>query len=89
MRESGKPIKFARNEVNRAQLTFNWAAEESRRLSGEFLPLDVAPQTSGYYAITKRFPLGVILGISPFNFPLNFLRQVQVQSYVRLNSRES
>ena len=72
-KESGKPIKFARNEVNRAQLTFNWAAEESRRLNGEFLPLDVAPQTSGYYAITRRFPLGVVLGISPFNFPLNLI----------------
>ena len=51
MKESGKPIKFARNEVSRAQLTFTWAAEESRRLKGEFLPLDVAPQTSGYYGI--------------------------------------
>jgi glyceraldehyde-3-phosphate dehydrogenase (NADP+) len=73
MKESGKPIKFARNEVNRAALTFSWAAEESRRLKGEFLPLDVAPQTSGYYAITRRFPRGVILGISPFNFPLNLI----------------
>ena len=73
MKESGKPIKFARNEVTRAQLTFTWAAEESRRLKGEFLPLDVAPQTIGYYGITRRFPRGVILGISPFNFPLNLI----------------
>ena len=71
VKESGKPIRFARNEIIRAQLTFNWAAEESRRLNGEFIPLDVAPQTMGYYGIVRRFPLGVILGISPFNFPLN------------------
>jgi glyceraldehyde-3-phosphate dehydrogenase (NADP+) len=73
VRESGKPIRFARNEVNRAILTFTWAAEEARRLGGEFLPLDVSPQTTGYYGINKRFPLGVILGISPFNFPLNLV----------------
>jgi glyceraldehyde-3-phosphate dehydrogenase (NADP+) len=71
--ESGKPIRFARNEVNRALLTFTWAAEEARRLGGEVLSLDVSPQTAGYYGITKRFPLGVILGISPFNFPLNLV----------------
>jgi len=59
--------------VSRAQLTFTWAAEEARRLGGELLPLDVAPQTQGYFGITRRFPLGVILGISPFNFPLNLV----------------
>ncbi len=73
MRESGKPIRFARNEVSRAQLTFTWAAEEARRLKGDFLPLDMTPQTKGYFGITKRFPLGIILGISPFNFPLNLV----------------
>lgn len=73
VKESGKPIRFARNEVSRAQLTFTWAAEEARRLGGELLPLDVAPQTRGYFGITRRFPLGVILGISPFNFPLNLV----------------
>lgn len=71
--EAGKPIRFARNEVSRARLTFTWAAEESRRVEGEFLPLDVAPQTRGYYAIARRFPLGVVLGIAPFNFPLNLV----------------
>ncbi|HFE64359.1 MAG TPA: aldehyde dehydrogenase family protein [Caldithrix sp.] len=73
VRESGKPIRFAGNEVSRAQLTFTWAAEEARRLGGELLPLDVAPQTQGYFGITRRFPLGVVLGISPFNFPLNLV----------------
>ncbi len=73
VREGGKPIRFARNEVSRAQLTFTWAAEEARRLTGEFIPLDVAPQTRGYMGISRRVPLGVILGISPFNFPLNLV----------------
>ena len=73
MKESGKPIKFARSEVSRAHLTFTWAAEESRRLSGELLPLDVSPQTKGYYGLTRRFPKGIVLGISPFNFPLNLI----------------
>ncbi|MBN2367108.1 MAG: aldehyde dehydrogenase family protein [Calditrichaeota bacterium] len=71
--ESGKPIRFARNEVDRAKLTFTWAAEEARRLNGEYIPLDVAPQTRGYFGISRRFPLGVVMGISPFNFPLNLV----------------
>ncbi len=73
VRESGKPVRFARNEVSRAQLTFTWAAEEARRMKGDYLPLDMAPQTRGYFGITRRFPLGIILGISPFNFPLNLV----------------
>ncbi len=72
-KESGKPIRLARNEVARAQLTFSWAAEESRRMIGDYLPLDVAPQTRYYNGIVKRFPIGIILGISPFNFPLNLV----------------
>ncbi len=71
--ESGKPIHFARNEVERAKLTFGWAAEESRRMGGDFLPLDVAANTESYAGITRRFPIGVILGITPFNFPLNLV----------------
>lgn len=73
MQENGKPVRFAKNEVERAKLTFTWAAEEARRMNGEFLPLDVAPQTKGYFGISRRFPLGIILGITPFNFPLNLV----------------
>lgn len=69
--ESGKPIRFAQNEVERSVLTFTWAAEEARRMKGELLPLDIAPQTRGYFGISRRFPMGVVFGISPFNFPLN------------------
>lgn len=71
--ESGKPIKTARLEAERAALTFTDAAEEGKRLRGEYLPLDYDPGSRGRWGIVKRFPLGVILGISPFNFPLNLV----------------
>ncbi len=84
--ESGKPIRFARNEVNRAILTFTWAAEEARRLQGDFIPLDVAPQTRGYFGISRRFPIGAMLGISPFNFPLNLVAHKVAPSLASGNS---
>lgn len=71
--ESGKPIKDARGEVKRAALTFHVAAEEARRLGGEVLPLDIAPGSEGRFAIVRRFPVGPVLGITPFNFPLNLV----------------
>jgi glyceraldehyde-3-phosphate dehydrogenase (NADP+) len=58
-------------EVSRAVATFNIAAEEAKRLSGELVPLDVVPWGEGYAAQYRRFPVGPILGIIPFNFPLN------------------
>ena len=71
--EAGKPIKQARSEVDRAVFTFNVAAEESTRIYGEYLPLDWTEYTAGRWAIVKRFPLGPIAGITPFNFPLNLV----------------
>ncbi|HEY7096914.1 MAG TPA: aldehyde dehydrogenase family protein [Terriglobales bacterium] len=71
--EAGKPIKAARTEVERAIFTFNVAAEESTRIYGEYLPLDWQEFTAGRWAITRRFPLGPIAGITPFNFPLNLV----------------
>jgi glyceraldehyde-3-phosphate dehydrogenase (NADP+) len=71
--EAGKPIKYARIEAERAALTFSDAAEECKRLRGEYLPLDYDPGSLGRWGIVRRFPLGVILGISPFNFPLNLV----------------
>lgn len=71
--ESGKPIKSARIEVNRATNTFGIAAEEAKRIGGELIPLDLAEASKDRLAITKRFPLGPILGITPFNFPLNLV----------------
>ncbi len=69
--ESGKPIRDALVEVDRAVLTFRLGAEEAERLYGEVIPLDLMPSSKGRLGITRRFPLGPIAAISPFNFPLN------------------
>ncbi|HZQ67861.1 MAG TPA: aldehyde dehydrogenase family protein [Terriglobales bacterium] len=71
--EAGKPIKAARTEVERAIFTFTVAAEESTRNYGEYLPLDWQEFTAGRWGIVKRFPLGPIAGITPFNFPVNLV----------------
>jgi acyl-CoA reductase-like NAD-dependent aldehyde dehydrogenase len=71
--EAGKPIKAARVETERAVFTFNVAAEESTRIYGEYLPLDWQEATAGRWGIVRRFPLGPIAGITPFNFPLNLV----------------
>ena len=71
--ESGKPISDAKGEVNRAVNTFRIAAEEAKRLEGDMIPLDIMAGSEGRIGITQRFPLGLILGITPFNFPLNLV----------------
>src|ERR1700751_1280615 len=71
--EAGKPIKAARTEVERAIFTFSVAAEESTRIYGEYLPLDWQEYTAGRWGIVKRFPIGPIAGITPFNLPLNLV----------------
>jgi acyl-CoA reductase-like NAD-dependent aldehyde dehydrogenase len=71
--EAGKPIKSARTEVDRAVFTFNIAAEEATRIHGEYLPLDWQESTVGRWAMVRRFPIGPISGITPFNFPLNLV----------------
>ena len=70
-RESGKSIRDAGVEADRGVLVFRLAAEEAERLGGETLPLDIAPPHKGRHALTRRFPIGPVAGISPFNFPLN------------------
>ncbi|HEX5241206.1 MAG TPA: aldehyde dehydrogenase family protein [Candidatus Limnocylindrales bacterium] len=69
--EAGKPIRDALAEVDRAVFTTRVAAEEAERIGGEVMPLDLAASSRDRVGITKRFPLGPIAGISPFNFPLN------------------
>src|SRR5271169_1890533 len=71
--EAGKPIKTARAEIDRAVFTFEVAAEESVRIGGEWLPMDLQASTAGRMAIVRRFPLGPIAAITPFNFPLNLV----------------
>jgi acyl-CoA reductase-like NAD-dependent aldehyde dehydrogenase len=70
-RESGKSIRDAGVETDRGVLVFRLAAEEAERLGGETMPLDIAPPHKGRHALTRRFPIGPVAGISPFNFPLN------------------
>jgi glyceraldehyde-3-phosphate dehydrogenase (NADP+) len=69
--ESGKPIRDALVEVDRAVITFRLGAEEAERMTGEMIPLDVAAASKGRIGITRRFPVGPVAAISPFNFPLN------------------
>ena len=70
-RESGKPIRDARAEVARGALTFRTAAEEALRINGEWVPLDWTAANRGRHGIVRRYPIGPVAGISPFNFPLN------------------
>ena len=71
--EAGKPIKDSRVEVSRSVNTFGIAVEEAKRFGGELMPLDTMPTTEGRWGITRRFPIGPVLAISPFNFPLNLI----------------
>jgi acyl-CoA reductase-like NAD-dependent aldehyde dehydrogenase len=71
--ESGKPLKWARLEVARAVSTFRWGAEEARRWSGTLQRLDTDPAATGRMALVRRVPRGPVLGIAPFNFPLNLV----------------
>ncbi|MGA6827070.1 aldehyde dehydrogenase family protein [Nitrospira sp. NS4] len=71
--EAGKPIADARREVGRAVQTFTIAAEEAKRIPGEVVPLDWTPTTESFLGMLRRFPIGPILGITPFNFPLNLV----------------
>ncbi|WP_327370153.1 aldehyde dehydrogenase family protein [Streptomyces sp. NBC_01217] len=70
--ENGKPIKWARGEVGRAVSVFRFASEEARRFnSGDAQRLDTDAGGTGRLGLTRRFPRGPVLGIAPFNFPLN------------------
>jgi len=71
--ENGKPLKWARAEAGRAASVFRFAAEEARRWSGEVQRLDTDPAAAGRLALVRRFPKGPVLGIAPFNFPLNLV----------------
>lgn len=71
--EAGKPIRDARGEVTRLIDTFRIASEESTRIYGELMPLDISPRAKGYTGMWKRVPIGPCSFISPFNFPLNLV----------------
>ena len=69
--EAGKPIKDAKGEVTRLIDTFRIAAEESVRINGEVINLEISERAHGYQGMTKKVPIGPCSFISPFNFPLN------------------
>lgn len=69
--EAGKPIADATTEFNRGVFTLQYAAEEAKRVGGEVIPLDLMASSAGRTGIVRRFPIGPVAGITPFNFPLN------------------
>lgn len=71
--EAGKPIREAMGEASRAVHVFRWAGEEAKRMVGEWIPLDTEPGLGRRAGLMQRFPIGPILAIAPFNFPLNLV----------------
>src|SRR4051812_20426174 len=69
--EAAKPIRDAEVETDRGIFTVEIAAEEAKRIEGDVIPLDLLPSSKGRFGIVRRFPIGPVAGISPFNFPLN------------------
>jgi acyl-CoA reductase-like NAD-dependent aldehyde dehydrogenase len=72
-KEGGKPLKWAKVEATRAVSTFRWAAETIRAQEGEIMRLDAEASLGSRLGLIRRFPLGPVLGISPFNFPVNLV----------------
>jgi acyl-CoA reductase-like NAD-dependent aldehyde dehydrogenase len=72
-REAGKAWKYSLGEVQRGIETFQFAAEEAKRLHGETIPMDASPAGEGRIGFYLRTPLGVVSAITPFNFPLNLV----------------
>ncbi|MCO5599717.1 hypothetical protein L7F22_053822 [Adiantum nelumboides] len=71
--ESGKPIKDSKGEVQRSIDTFQIASEEATRIYGEYLPLDISARNKGVQGIVRKFPIGPVSMVSPWNFPLNLV----------------
>lgn len=70
VREAGKPLETARGEVKATAQRLHLAAEETKHMEGEYIPGDIVPDTASRFALVSRKPLGVVLAISPFNYPL-------------------
>lgn len=69
--EGGKTQNVAKGEASRAMETVRVAAEEAKRVGGEIVPIDWTEAGEGRLGMVRRFPLGPVLGIAPFNYPLN------------------
>lgn len=84
--ESGKPIKYSTIEVERSAETFQFAAEESKRIHGETIPMGAAKGSENRIAFYERFPIGVIGAITPFNFPINLVAHKLAPAIAAANS---
>jgi acyl-CoA reductase-like NAD-dependent aldehyde dehydrogenase len=71
--EAGKPINEARGEATRAMYVFRWAGEQAKRMEGSWIPFDSEPGIGRRGGLLRRFPIGPVLAIAPFNFPLNLV----------------
>lgn len=71
--EAGKPIRDARGEVGRAVQVLRFASEEAKQITGEMIAMDAAVGGENRIGMTKKYPLGVVAAITPFNFPLNLV----------------
>ena len=71
--EAGKPILEARGEAMRAMYVFRWAGEQAKRMEGSWIPFDTEPGIGRRGGLLRRFPIGPVLAITPFNFPLNLV----------------
>ncbi|GLV13402.1 aldehyde dehydrogenase [Alicyclobacillus hesperidum] len=72
-REAAKPVKAARQEIDRTVETYRFAAEAARTIHGETVPMDAAPRGEHHVGFTMWQPLGVVAAITPFNFPMNLV----------------
>lgn len=72
-REAGKPLRYARKEVERGLLTLSAGRDLVRHLEGELLPGDLSETTESRAVLVRRVPVGPVLAITPFNFPLNLV----------------
>jgi acyl-CoA reductase-like NAD-dependent aldehyde dehydrogenase len=71
--EAGKPLKYARGEIDRTIATYQFAAEEAKQVHGETVPMDAAPGGAKRIGWTKKEAIGVVAAITPFNFPANLV----------------
>ncbi|HSD72023.1 MAG TPA: aldehyde dehydrogenase family protein [Thermoanaerobaculia bacterium] len=69
--EAGKPVRYVTGEIERGLTTVRLASEETTRLEGEIVPVDIEPRGEGAFCAVRRFPVGPVTAITPFNFPLN------------------
>jgi len=69
--ETGKPIRDSKVEMDRSLQTLLMAAEESKRIHGETVPMDAAIAGRSAFGFTIKIPLGVVAAITPFNYPVN------------------